>query len=147
MATAAVMVKTERRMWQTTPEILFAKHIDNSRLVKVEDPRRKREMKQFMGTLVLLFAVVMFYALQHFSAIQYGYKIEALKSQRDALTEQARQLRLEDAYLRNPERIVPVAQQLGLQTPQVGQVVRLENTGSDGPAVAQMAAVTVVSSY
>ena len=148
MATAAVMVKTERRMWQTTPEILFAKHIDNSRLVKVEDPRRKREMKQFVGALVLLFAVVMFYALQHFSAIQYGYKIEALKSQRDTLTEQARQLRLEDAYLRNPERIVPVAQQLGLQTPQVGQVVRLENTGSEnGPAVAQMAAVTVVSNY
>src|SRR5689334_17289813 len=150
MATAAVAVraKQERRVWMTTPEIHFAKHIDNSRLVKVEDPRRKREMKQFVCALVVLFAVVMFYALQHFSAIQYGYKIEALKSQRDALTEQARQLRLEDAYLRNPDRIVPVAQQLGLQTPQVGQVMRLENTGSEnGPAVAQVAAVTVVSSY
>lgn len=147
-AAAAVMVKTQRRVWMTTPEIQFAKHIDNSRLVKVEDPRRKREMKQFMGALVVLFAVVMFYALQHFSAIQYGYKIEALKTQRDSLTEQARQLRLEDAYLRNPERIVPVAQQLGLQTPQVGQVMRLENTGSEnGPVVAQVAAVTVVSSY
>ena len=150
MATAAVAVraKQERRVWMTTPEIQFAKHIDNSRLVKVEDPRRKREMKQFVCALVVLFAVVMFYALQHFSAIQYGYKIEALKSQRDALTEQARQLRLEDAYLRNPDRIVPVAQQLGLQTPQVGQVMRLENTGSEnGPAMAQVAAVTVVSSY
>jgi cell division protein FtsL len=147
-AAAAVMVKTERRVWMTTPEIQFAKHIDNSRLVKVEDPRRRREMKQFMGALIVLFVVVMFYALQHFSAIQYGYKIEALKSQRDTLTEQARQLRLEDAYLRNPERIVPVAQQLGLQTPQVGQVMRLENTGSEnGPAMAQVAAVTVVSSY
>jgi Cell division protein FtsL len=150
MATAAVAVraKAERRVWMTTPEIQFAKHIDNSRLVKVEDPRRKREMKQFVCALLVLFAVVMFYALQHFSAIQYGYKIEALKSQRDSLTEQARQLRLEDAYLRNPDRIVPVAQQLGLQTPQVGQVMRLENTGSDnGPVVAQVAAVTVVSSY
>jgi cell division protein FtsL len=147
-AVAPVMTRAERRAWMTTPEIHFTKHIDNSRLVKVEDPRRKREMKQFVCALVVLFAVVMFYALQHFSAIQYGYKIEALRSQRDALTEQARQLRLEDAYLRNPERIVPVAQQLGLQTPQVGQVVRLDNTGTEnGPVVAQMAAVTVVSSY
>ena len=149
MATAAVMARVERRRtWATTPEIHFAKHIDNSRLLKVADPRRKREMKQFVCALVVLFAVVMFYALQHFSAIQYGYKIEALKSQRDTLLEQSRQLKLEDAYLRNPERIVPVAQQLGLQTPQVGQVMRLENTSSDsGPAVAQVAAVTVISNY
>ena len=146
-ATATVMARSERRVWQTTPEIQFAKHIDNSRLVKVSDPRRKREMQQFMCALIVLFAVVMFYALQHFSAIQYGYKIEALKAQRDSLTEQARQLRLEDAYLRNPDRIVPVAQQLGLQTPQVGQVMRLENSGSEnGPAVA-MASYTVVSTY
>lgn len=147
-ATAAVMTKTQRRMWITTPEIHFAKHIDNSRLVKVADPRRRREMKQFVCALIVLFAVVMFYALQHFSAIQYGYKIEALKSQRDALTEQSRQLKLEDAYLRDPQRIVPVAQQLGLGTPQVGQVMRLENTTSEsGPVVAQVAAVSVVSTY
>jgi hypothetical protein len=149
MAAAAVMARVERRRaWATTPEIQFAKHIDNSRLVKVADPRRKREMKQFVCALVVLFAVVMFYALQHFSAIQYGYKIEALKSQRDTLLEQSRQLKLEDAYLRDPQRIVPVAQQLGLQTPQVGQVMRLENTASDnGPVVAQVAAVSVISSY
>jgi Cell division protein FtsL len=147
-AAAAVMMKTERRVWSATPEIHFAKHIDNSRLVKVADPRRQREMRHFVCALVVLFAVVMFYALQHFSAIQYGYKIEALKGQRDTLLEQSRQLRLEDAYLRDPQRIVPVAQQLGLQTPQVGQVMRLENTTSDsGPVVAQVAAVTVVSNY
>jgi len=85
-ATATVMARSERRVWRTTPEIQFAKHIDNSRLVKVSDPRRKREMQQFMCALIVLFAVVMFYALQHFSAIQYGYKIEALKAQRDSLT-------------------------------------------------------------
>ena len=94
-------------------------------------------MRQFGIALGCLFLFVMAYAFQHFKAIEYGYKIEALKSQRDTLTEQARQLRLEDAYLRNPDRIVPAAQQLGLQTPQVGQVMRLENTTQDsGPAVA-----------
>ena len=33
--------------WTGTPEIYFTKAIDNSRLVKVEDPRRAREMRQF----------------------------------------------------------------------------------------------------
>ncbi len=62
-----------------TPEIYFAKAIDNSRLVKVEDPRRAREMRQFGIALACLFVLVMAYAFQHFKAIEYGYKIEALK--------------------------------------------------------------------
>jgi cell division protein FtsL len=146
MATAAVMQREQRRVWETTPEILFSKHIDNSRLVKVSDPKRRREMRQFVCALMIVFAVVMFYALQHFSAIQYGYKIEALKSQRDSLVEQNRQLKLEEAYLRNPERIVAIAEKLGLQTPQVGQVMPLDTTPAEsGPVVAQVAAVRVIS--
>ena len=47
---------TERRsFWTGTPEIYFSKAIDNSRLVKVEDPRRNREMKQFGTALACLF--------------------------------------------------------------------------------------------
>src|ERR1035438_8588115 len=71
--------------WLGTPEIYFRKTIDNSRLVKVEDPRRAREMRIFGFTLCCLFLLVMRYALQHFRAIEYGYKIETLRSQRDPL--------------------------------------------------------------
>ena len=62
------------------------------------------------------------YALQHFRAIEYGYKIETLRSQRDGLTEMNRALRLEEASLRDPERIDVMARKLGLQSPQPGQV-------------------------
>jgi hypothetical protein len=55
--------------------------------VKVEDPRREREMKFFGIALCLLFLLVMGYALQHFRAIEYGYKIETLRAQRDGLAE------------------------------------------------------------
>ena len=41
--------------WLGTPEIYFRKTIDNSRLVKLEDPRRAREMKQFSFALCCLF--------------------------------------------------------------------------------------------
>src|ERR1700723_4607914 len=71
--------------WLGTPEIYFRKTIDNSRLVKVEDPGREREMRIFGTVLLCLFLLVMGYALQHFRAIEYGYKIEALRAQRDGL--------------------------------------------------------------
>ncbi|MBV9608831.1 MAG: hypothetical protein JO187_04675, partial [Acidobacteria bacterium] len=61
-----------------TPEIQFTKRIDNSRLVRVSDPRRKREMVMFGIALAVLFSMVMVYAWQHFCSIEYGYRIESL---------------------------------------------------------------------
>src|SRR5579862_1801580 len=82
--------------WTGTPEIYFAKPIDNSRLVKVEDPRRGREMRQFGVALGCLFLLVMTFTWQHFKAVEYGYKVESLKVQRDGLLEENRALRLEE---------------------------------------------------
>src|SRR5262249_38943712 len=89
---AAVPARFSRRRsaWNGTPEIYFAKSIDNSRLVKIEDPKRGREMRQFAIALFCLFMIVMTYAWQHFKAIEYGYKVEALKAQRDGLNEMNR---------------------------------------------------------
>jgi cell division protein FtsL len=129
--------------WVGTPEIYFRKTIDNSRLVKVEDPRRGREMKHFGIALCLLFLLVMGYALQHFRAIEYGYKIESLRAERDGLTEMNRALRLEEASLRDPERIDVMARKLGMQSPQPGQVIRMDS--SDDGAAPVMASVTPVS--
>ena len=154
MAVAAVHApigdrKASRRRscWTGTPEIYFAKNIDNSRLVKIEDPRRVREMRHFGIALGCLFLFVMAYAFQHFKAIEYGYKIEALKSQRDNLVELNRALRLEEASLRDPERIDRLARQMGLQSPQAGQVVRMDVSAPDssGQVVASLTPVSVIS--
>ena len=149
MAAAAVQVPVapRRRLWTGTPEVYFTKSIDNSRLVKVEDPRRTREMRQFGIALAFLFVLVMGYAFQHFKAIEYGYRIEALKSQRGNLIEMNRALRLEEASLRDPERIDRIARQMGLQSPQVGQVVRMDSSTSEtsGSVVASLTPVAVVS--
>src|ERR1700731_4139990 len=129
--------------WLGTPEIYFRKTIDNSRLVKVEDPRREREMRFFGVALCCLFLLVMGYALQHFRAIEYGYKIETLRSQRDGMVEMNRALRLEEASLRDPERIDVMARKLGMQSPQPGQVVRMD-VATDA-AVEVMASITPVA--
>lgn len=127
MAASALATASPRRLPRAgAPEIYFFKPIDNSRLVAVADHRRNREMAQFFAAACVLFLVVMVYAWQHFSAIEYGYRIEAMKSQRDSLSELKRALQLEDASLRSPERIDALARQMGLVSPQAGQVQRLE---------------------
>ena len=154
MAAAAIQtlsygnVRPQRqRAWTGTPEIYFAKSIDNSRLVKVEDPRRVRELRQFGVALGCLFLFVMAYAFQHFKAIEYGYKIEALKSQRDSLVEVNRGLRLEESSLRDPGRIDRMAREMGLQSPQAGQVIRMDVSApqSSGQMEASLTPVSVIS--
>ena len=142
----AALSRRQQSCWLGTPEIYFRKNIDNSRLVKVEDPRRAREMKYFGFALCCLFLLVMGYALQHFRAIEYGYKIETLRSQRDGLTEMNRALRLEEASLRDPERIDLMARKLGMQSPQPGQVMRMDvSTDAATPVMASATPVAVVS--
>ena len=121
------------------PEVFFAKHLDNSRIVKADDPERRKEMRMFSAVMTLLFCLAMVYVWQHFSAIEMGYKIEAQKTQVEALREQNRQLRLNESQLTEPGRIDKIARQLGLDQPAPGQVVRTEAfTGQEAPAVASL---------
>jgi hypothetical protein len=153
MAAAAATIRgvvpaAERRsFWTGTPEIYFSKAIDNSRLVKLEDPRRHREMKQFGIAMAFLFLLVFTYAWQHFKAIEYGYQIESAKREVAGITEMNRALRLEDASLRDPERIDLLARRMGLVPPEPGQVIRMEGSGTDaqGPVMASNAPVMVVA--
>jgi cell division protein FtsL len=127
--------------WTGTPEVYFSKSIDNSRVVRVADPKRTREMAIFLAAVCCLFVLVMTYAWQHFSAIEYGYRIEALQAQKSGLVEINRALRLEDASLRDPGRIDQLARQMGLQTPTAGQVIMLDTALPD-PSAPQMASVS-----
>ncbi len=117
----AVQPKLRRRV--RTPEFYFARHIDNSRLVKAADPVRVREMRLFCAAICVLFSLVMIYAMQHFSAIESSYRVEQEKQTLNQLREENRQLRLAQAELTQPGRIDMMARQLGLGAPQPGQVV------------------------
>src|SRR5271154_4793019 len=92
-----------------TPEVFFTKHIDNSRIVKADDPERQREMRSFTYVMGVLFVMVMVYVWQHFSAIEIGYQVESQKAQVEQLREQNRQLRLTEAQLTDPGRIDRIA--------------------------------------
>jgi hypothetical protein len=128
-----------RRRGTRTPEFYFARHIDNSRLMKAPDPVRVREMRLFSAALTVLFSLVMVYGLQHFSAIEGGYRVESEKQAVEQLREDNRQLRLAEAQLTQPGRIDQLAHELGLSEPVPGQVIHPnERPDSLGPVLAQV---------
>jgi cell division protein FtsL len=106
-----------------TPEMFFAKYIDNSRIVKSDDPVRRREMISFTLTMTVLFLLTMVYVWQHFSAIE--------------VRETNRQLRLTEAKLSDPSRIDTIAKQLGMDQPLPGQVVRQDDPSGAAVAVSR----------
>ncbi len=120
-----------------TPEIFFTKHLDNSRLVKADDPERRKEVRSFTVAMTVLFLLGMTYVWQHFSSIELGYSIESQKIQVEHLREDNRQLRLTEAQLSDPDRIDKIARQLGLDMPQPGQVVRPDASFANTGVVAE----------
>jgi len=134
-------------MFIGTPEIYFAKRIDNSRVLHVVDPKRRRELALFGVMLGLLLMISMVYVWQHFSAIEYGYKIEQLKAERDNIMESNRALKLEESSLRDLSRIDTLARQMGMQPPTAGQVEVMDTAGPDPatPVMAKAGGIVVVS--
>jgi cell division protein FtsL len=132
-------LQSRLRRGTRTPEFYFVRHIDNSRLMKAPDPVRVREMRLFSAAITVLFSLVMIYGLQHFSAIEGGYRVESEKSTVEQLREDNRQLRLAEAQLTQPGRIDQLARQLGLVEPAPGQVVHPNaRPDSSGPVLAQV---------
>src|SRR5665213_3381191 len=143
---AASVAERNRQMFEKqrlrrrgpTPEMFFAKHIDNTRIVKADDPYRRREMRRFTVAMVFLFAFTMTYVWQHMESIEVGYKEEAQKTQVEQMREVNRQLRRTQAQWSEPERIDRIAKQLGLDAPLPGQVVRPDGaTVVSAPVLAQ----------
>ena len=120
-AMMAQQMQSRRRV--RMPEYYFAKHFDNTRLVKASDPVRVREMRVFSAAVAVLFSLIMIYGLQHFYAIESSYHVETEKQTLGQLREENRQLHLSQAELTQPGRIDQMARQLGLAEPQPGQVI------------------------
>ncbi len=123
-----------------TPEVYFQKEIDNSRLVKVDDPRRARENRVLVVTLLIAFSLVMVYAYQHLKAIDYGYQIEQLRSEHASLEKVNSELRLQESQLSSPQRIHEQALSLGMVDAEPGQIVMLDASAPRMPQGGAMVA-------
>ncbi|HEY0564318.1 MAG TPA: cell division protein FtsL [Terriglobales bacterium] len=127
--TPARGMRQRESLWNgATPEVFFAKRIDNSRVVKLNDPKRAREIRAFTIAGAIFFVVFLVYSWQHFRAIEYGYRLESQRIQRDRLLEQNRELSLQEAGLRDPQRIDYLARRMGLEAQRPNQLVPLDDS-------------------
>ncbi len=124
-----------------TTEFHTVKRIDNSRLVRIIEPSRLRELMRWVGLGTLFLGCVLLYVWQHFHCIQLSYTLEDLKGQQAQAAAWNSQLRLEVAGLRDPMRIDVIARrQLGLTEPVPGQVELM-----NGPSGAELASVRLTT--
>ena len=107
-------------------EVHFEKRIVNNHVIREADVTSYRDY-MIVTVLAAVFLFGLFaYGWQHYQWIQYGYRIEEAQKKREQLAEIGRQLRLERASLRNPQRIDSIARrELGMVVPAPGQLVTL----------------------
>ena len=105
-------------------EVRLEKRIINSNVIREADDKSRRDYL-VVTVLAGMFLFGLFaYAWQHYQWIQYGYRIEEAQKKKDQLAEIGRQLRLERASLRSPQRIDSIARgELGMVVPAPGQLV------------------------
>ncbi len=96
-------------MTSETFEYAVRKDVRNNPIVREVDQDRHRDMLRATAAGVLLVAVLLFWAFQHFERLRYGYSFEQMQRERAAETEINRHLRLELDTLRSPIRIERLA--------------------------------------
>jgi cell division protein FtsL len=98
--------------------------------------------------VVVCFIMALIYLGQHCRSIEYGYNIEELRTKCNQMEEVNRTLRLEEATLKDPERINALASNMGLALPAVGQVQRMDDADereTGAPVMARADSISVIS--
>jgi len=115
-------------------EYAIKKDIRNNPIVREVDETRQRELWRSVGVGVLLVAVLLFSAWQHFELLRHGYEIERMQRERAAEEEVNRHLHLEIESLRSPERIERIAkEQLHLVEPAADEAIVIERVTPAAP--------------
>src|SRR5947199_1976942 len=98
--------------------------IINSNVIREADTQSRQDYIMLTALAAMFLLALFAYAWQHYRWMQHGYRIEEVEKKREQLSEIARQLRLERASLRNPQRIDTIARgELGMVVPAPGQLV------------------------
>lgn len=90
------------------------------------NPRDIRFVSTAMLAAIALMAVLFLYIWCRITVVGMGYEISRANTERNALVEQNRRLKIEFMRLKAPERIERIATtELGLRHPSEGQIIRV----------------------
>lgn len=94
----------------------------NSKIHRDRDVRALSRLALLLFCGLVLASGFVFAAQQHFAAVQYGYKSEGLRRERERLLEEQQHLMLKKEQAFAPARLESQARELGLKPLEANQV-------------------------
>jgi cell division protein FtsL len=116
---------------------LHAKEINNSRLVRQENPRTANECWSTIGAVSAVAIVLITALAPSLLGVVSGYQIQALKLEQQRLLNEQRILAVEESALLSTERLEQLARKQDMVSPAAGQVYHLMDA-SAGTVAANM---------
>jgi hypothetical protein len=110
----------------------FSKSIDNSRVVRQQDPSARGECWSVVGAAAVLLMLGASIIAPHVGSVLAGYKLEALKQEQQSLLDQKRELDVREAGLLSPVRLNDLAKVRNLTNPASDQIIHLDNQAREG---------------
>ena len=105
---------------------LYAKHIENGKVVRVADPRSRGAAMSAAGAMCVLAALLTGSVAPRVANYIAGYRIEALRQERQRLIDESMVLDVEVAKMLRLDRLQELAEKQNLVPPKPGQYVDLE---------------------
>ena len=109
----------------------YSKRIDNSRVIRQADPSSRGECWAAVGAVGVLMLLGASVIAPHVASRLAGYKLEALKAEKQTLLDQRRALEVQEAALLSPARLNDLARAQSLAQPASDQIIHLDSTASD----------------
>ena len=106
------------------------KEINNTRLVRQENPRTAGECWSTIGAVSAVAIVLITALAPSLLGVMSGYQLQALKQEQQRLLNEQRVLEVEESALLSTDRLEQLARQQEMISPQAGQVHHL----GDAPA-------------
>jgi len=110
---------------------LYVKHIDNSRVLREADPAARKICWRLIGSSFAFAVIVIALLLPSLNRLMAGYKMEALRQERQRLELDRAALELEETKLLSPARLEKLARMQRFLDPAPEAVVYLDGSKSD----------------
>jgi hypothetical protein len=110
---------------------LYVKHIDNSRVLREADPAARQVCWRLIGSSFAFAIIVIALLLPTLNRLMAGYKMEALRQERQRLELDRASLELQETKLLSPARLEELARTQRFVDPAPEAVVYLESNKSD----------------
>ena len=110
---------------------LYVKRIDNSHILREADPAARQTCWRLIGSSFAFAVIVIALLLPTLNRLMAGYKMEALRQERQRLELESASLELQETKLLSPARLEELARTQRFVDPAPEAVVYLESNKSD----------------